>query len=330
MSQNESGADRPPSRHARSVRIGAVVGVLTVVAVSLLAAVQLRGDDESDRSTSSGRDQRDHGGSAADAGPGELITQSMVLEGDGHGPELCLGGVLESLPPRCGGPDLIGWDWNAVGGFDSAGGTRWGDYVVIGTYDDAAQTFTVTEPPVPAADYEGPPLHAEPDDSAWHTPCEPPSGGWGVVDPSRVSDADYEAVLRAARAREDYGETWVDLSINPAVADPDGLDKEIALSDQTRQVLNIAVTTDVDAAEADLRALWGGPFCVSKATNTWRELLRIQDQLVDVPGFLSSGVGEDRVGLTVVYDDGTLQAQLDDEYGPDKIRVWSSLRPYAR
>jgi hypothetical protein len=145
-----------------------------------------------------------------------------------------------------------------------------------------------------------------------------------------VSDSDHSAVVRAARARDDFGEIWVDVSINPAVDDPDGLDKEIALSDPTLQVLNIAVTGDVEAADADLRRLWGGPLCVSRSANTERELLRIRDELPDVPGVLSSTVGEDRVGLTVVYDDGALQAQLDGEYGPDKVRVWSRLRPYTR
>jgi hypothetical protein len=40
-----------------------------------------------------------------------VTTVATVLqEGDGP-PELCLGGVAESFPPQCGGPEIAGWDW---------------------------------------------------------------------------------------------------------------------------------------------------------------------------------------------------------------------------
>ena len=55
--------------------------------------------------------------------PRRYAAEAMVLESPEHGPELCLGGVLESLPPQCGGPDVIGWDWAAVEDEQSMNGT---------------------------------------------------------------------------------------------------------------------------------------------------------------------------------------------------------------
>lgn len=49
----------------------------------------------------------------------------MVLE-DVQGPQPCLGGVLDSLPPQGAGPEIVGWNWGEVSGFESAGGVRWG------------------------------------------------------------------------------------------------------------------------------------------------------------------------------------------------------------
>jgi hypothetical protein len=80
--------------------------------------------------------------------PGPVSAVATVLqEGDGP-PELCLGGVAESLPPQCGGPEIVGWDWDAVEA-DSAQGTTWGEYAVEGTWD--GETFRLTQAaPAPA------------------------------------------------------------------------------------------------------------------------------------------------------------------------------------
>lgn len=66
---------------------------------------------------------------------------TVLQEGDGP-PELCLGGVAESLPPQCGGPEIAGWDWEAVEA-DSAQDTTWGEYTVEGTWD--GETFRLTD-----------------------------------------------------------------------------------------------------------------------------------------------------------------------------------------
>lgn len=79
---------------------------------------------------------------------------ATVLESPGHGPQLCHA-VAESYPPQCSGPDVVGWDWAAVEGEETASGTTWGVYEVTGTWDGTR--LTLTEP-------AGPPRFDLPDD----------------------------------------------------------------------------------------------------------------------------------------------------------------------
>jgi hypothetical protein len=92
---------------------------------------------------------------AADPGPAERPRAVPAAEGpvttgypatvldDGTGPELCLGGVLDSLPPQCDGPRLIGWDWEQQAGrYESRSGVRWGEFAVTGTFDGTSLTVT--------------------------------------------------------------------------------------------------------------------------------------------------------------------------------------------
>lgn len=60
---------------------------------------------------------------------------TTVLESPSHGPQLCLGVVNDSLPPQCGGPDIKGWDWDAVADKESRNGTTWAEVTVVGTFD---------------------------------------------------------------------------------------------------------------------------------------------------------------------------------------------------
>jgi hypothetical protein len=79
-------------------------------------------------------------------GPVRYQADATVLENAQHGPELCLAGVLTSLPPQCGGVPVANWKWSAVAGVESRGGVTWADQVrVVGTFDGAR--FTLTEPP---------------------------------------------------------------------------------------------------------------------------------------------------------------------------------------
>lgn len=254
------------------------------------------------------------------AADGEVHGFATVMD-TGTGPELCLGGVAESYPPQCGGPPIEGFDWAEQDGmFDQEGETRWGLFSLTGTFDGT--TFTVTRPAVPGALYDT--IAEEPDEDPWVTPCPEPEGGWQVVDPARTDQASMEAAFADAAQRDDYAGAWMDQTPNPA--DP-RTDPESAMNDPALTIVNVAVTGDPAAAEADLREVWGGMLCVSRAEHTEAELSRIQQELGALPGMLSSWTGHDRVQVEVVFDDGTLQAWVDETYGAGVVEVSSALRP---
>lgn len=259
---------------------------------------------------------------ATDSDPVELLTTlwpATVLD-DGDGAELCLGGVMESLPPQCSGPRVAGWDWSQHrGDFEAANGTRWGEFVLSGTFDGS--TFTPSEV-VGAAEWDG--EYAD-DGRDFTSPCPEPEGGWRVLDPAMTTDATLERTMRVATGLDDYAESWVDQTINPLWDAPEGPDTEAGMNDPRHLVVNVRVTGDVEAAETALRESWGGALCVSRAEHTDAELARVQRALNDTPGMLSTSRGQDRVDLAVVHDDGTLQRSLDERYGAGVVRVASAL-----
>jgi hypothetical protein len=263
----------------------------------------------------------------ADRSGEEVIGGATVLEDREHGPQLCLGGVLDSYPPQCGGPDLIGWDWGKVSGSEDASGVRWGEYVVIGTYDKAANSLTLTRPAVPADSYKGNDFD-EPDEEVLTTPCTEPAGGWRVVDPSLTTAESMVRALQQASQRSDYASAWLDQSINPAAEEPIDPADEGKLNDPTKLILNVATTSAPSGVEAELRKIWGGALCVSRAEHTEAEMRAIQDELVGIEGMLSASSSVDRVELGVVWDDGSLQRELDAKYGVGLVVVITVLKPY--
>ena len=86
------------------------------------------------------------------AAEGEVTGQGTVLQVEGKEVNLCLGAVMESYPPQCSGPEVLGWDWASVDGAESANGVTWGTYAVQGTWD--GKRFTVTQPPIMLALYD--------------------------------------------------------------------------------------------------------------------------------------------------------------------------------
>lgn len=244
---------------------------------------------------------------------------ATVLDAE-DGPQLCLGGVAESLPPQCDGPDIVGWDWADVDDEETAGGTTWGEYSVVGTWD--GERLTVTERPGPPLD---PPDRDSPDLA---TPCEAPAGGWVVVDAATTTETAQQAAMDYARNQPDFGGLWVDQSINPASGseEPDEIESE--MNDPALLVLNVRFTGDLERHESEVRQRWGGPLCVSEADRPLSDLLSIQAELRDEPGFLGSSADEVQgvVELAVVVDD-SIQAELDDRYGAGVVEVSAALRP---
>lgn len=136
-------------------------------------------------------------------------TVSAVVLDSGGGPQLCVGAVAESYPPQCGGPRIIGWDWDAVTGDEAASGVRWGEYEVVGTYvggssQDEQGVFTLTLPAGPAR----PPTDVPPPDP-FGTPCPEPDGGW-IVDRSKTDDIALHRAAEEAERLPGLGELWVD------------------------------------------------------------------------------------------------------------------------
>jgi hypothetical protein len=165
------------------------------------------------------------------AAPGEVVGQGTVLQKDGEAAQFCVGPVMESYPPQCSGPELVGWEWPDDGMWESANGVTWGTYAVSGTWDGTA--FTVGEMVIPLALYD--PMKTDPDPRS---------------DPANAGDNSEDLLLR-----------------------------------------------------------------VQQELSSWTEVL-----------VLSSYPANGYLWATVYYDDGSIQASLDEVYGPDVVIVESAFK----
>lgn len=249
------------------------------------------------------------------------VSSGLATVMDTGRPELCVGAVAESYPPQCSGIPLKGWDWSDHADlYDQSGDIKWGSFAVTGRFDGT--TFTVTSA-IPAALYD--PAAEEPVD--FSTPCPEPDGGWRVLDPKKATSATYEQVFRTASELDGYAGAWVH-DPSPETRGGQETDQDAAAGDLdvSRFVVNVTVTGDVTTAEEQLRKVWGGMLCVTSAQHTEAELIRIANELNDLPGMLTSSGQFDRVDVSVVHDDGSLQAWADATYGEGVVRVDSALK----
>jgi hypothetical protein len=299
-----------------------MTGHVTFRVTVLLTALALSGCGDEVSTDPAGPSAWDESqGLVEDDYSGRFRVTTTVLESPGQGPELCAGGVAESLPPQCGGPEIAGWDWDAVDA-ESASGTTWGEYTLTGTWDGARFTLTEpAEPPVPLG-------RSDAWETDFSTPCPEPDGGWRPVDPATATDEDLQAAMELARESPDYAGSWVDQSYLDTLA-PDASDaeREAAANDPARLVLNLRFTRDLEAREQEVRAVWGGALCVSAAERTEAELRAIQEEMSDLPGFLGSGVTEGAVQVSVLVAHVATQRELDDRYGAGVVRLVGALRP---
>ena len=250
-----------------------------------------------------------------------------VLEDESHGPELCLGGVALSLPPQCGGVPLVGWDWEAVDGAQSGSGTTWGEFHVVGTYEDGILTVTEVGP-------------AEPDRlgsgtiRSFATSCPEPAGGWPAVEPGLALEEDFAAGASVAQARPDHVALWVDY---PGGLTPEEVDQMMVEGKPVAKVMNVVVTGDVAETEAAIRKVWRGPLCVVQHEGrTQKELQAIR---AEAEKFIQEELGlemtwsqEGDVGLAaevgVVIDvGGAGQRAIDERYGSGMVKLFPGLRP---
>jgi hypothetical protein len=249
---------------------------------------------------------------------GRFRVSGTVLESPDHGPQLCHS-VMDSLPPQCGGPDIKGWDWKAVKS-DSASGTRWGQYVLTGTYDATRNRFTLTEPADNRVESTAKPAISSDDGS----PCPTPAGGWRPADPAKATMESQNTVSSLARSDPDFGGMWLDQSyIQPG----DPMD---SWNDPKKYVLNVTFTKDLPRHEAELRKVWGGALCVSKAPRSMKQMERIRGEVEpQVKGMLYSSIDEltDVLSITVPIATTAQQRDLDSRYGEGAVALESWFEP---
>ncbi|MET8864605.1 hypothetical protein ABZW11_16835 [Nonomuraea sp. NPDC004580] len=246
-----------------------------------------------------------------------------VLESPEHGPQLCQV-VAESLPPQCGGPDVVGWDWAKVE-HESAGGTKWGRYQVTGTWDGSR--LTLTQPPGKAAEVKA-------EEPRFDSPCPAPAGGWRPVDPAKATQAALEKTQQRLQNEEAVGGVWLDQSYLESIPGYDGGKPEWVekhANDPARLVLNVKFTGDLAGREAWVRESWGGALCVSQARRSEESLRQVQESLGEDlgTGLVSSFVDivTEQVVVGVFVADEKTQQRLDTKYGADVVRLDGVLQP---
>jgi hypothetical protein len=244
-------------------------------------------------------------------------SDAFVLQSREHGAQLCVGGVAESYPPQCSGIPISNWSWDMVDGEESASGTTWGQFHVVGRYDGT--NFTVRD----AGPFRQPP----PDDGdPFAAPCAEPDGGWIAIDPARATEEHLQLVVQAAERESDSAGIWVDHLVPPDTVG----EGPVTPNDV---ILVAAFTGDLVRHEAELREIWGGPLCVTRHERTLAELERIQAEIASEVGeqlgiektWSSLDVMENEVELGVIVADDKVREALNARYGPGAVELHPAL-----
>ena len=255
------------------------------------------------------------GGDSPGAGDETLYEATTTVLEDAEGVVLCLGVVMDSLPPQCGGVPVLDWNWRDVEGEDSQGGVTWGEFHVVGAYDGTAFTSIEAGPPKPYPDEDG---------DQFAPPCPEPQGGWVDVDPSITGEDDRTALGRTVENISSYAGHWIGYLEQPIDYEAPG-----------EYVVTVAFTGDPTVHEPAIRQVWGGPLCLPSAQHTFAALRRAQRDLGDGGAerlglqmtWSDVDITANRVELGAVVFDPTLQAALDEEYGVGVVHVEPALRP---
>ncbi|HCX85201.1 MAG TPA: hypothetical protein DHV14_08715 [Micrococcales bacterium] len=268
-------------------------------------------------------------GVTAAAGPGGTVytAATTLLQRDGADPVACLGGVLESYPPQCSGPVVIGLSWNDVADAEHASGVTWGNGWVVGTYDEDRNTLTLTRRVATEAPDGVEP--ANPALPALAPLCEDPWRGGdesavalmaGPDGPELPTDAIEAANLlhERATALPGYVETYVS----------DGV-----------SAFNVLLTagSDLEAAHRSLREVWPGWLCVGTTDSPSSvEAQQASDALAAHAEELRLlGWGADQVSgtfrVSVLVDEPELRSRLEAVLAPwypaDRVELEAALRP---
>lgn len=226
----------------------------------------------------------------------------IVLESRAHGPEFCLGGILESYPPQCGGLPLVGWDWDDVDNEESASGTKWVGVYLEGTYD--GERFTLTAPPRP-------PKRERTEDPSFEPACDEPKALDGSLGIAEWEEA-TQAAGNALNELPNLVAVWVTES--PFTA-------------------NVIVRPGARAeAEEIIREHWRGNLClVERDQKTTRELDAIMERLDNVltQDVLTAAPNYQRgvVEVTITVVDDVARSEVDDAFGEGVVELTGELRP---
>lgn len=251
--------------------------------------------------------------------PTTYEADAFVLDDPGRDPVMCFGAIADSRPPQCDGTPIAGWDWDSVEGEETAGGSTWGSFHLVGTYDGT--TFTVLEVGSPKPpDASG----SDPVDAA----CAEPDGGWTSPDLSKAGDADVRDLMRVMEDEPDFAGLWIDYVAEPVgegTVEPGGI------------IANVAFTGDLERHTAQIRERWGGPLCVVQHERTYAELRRIQQELGDGAAselglemtWSSVDIQGNVVELGVVVADEAARAAVDARYGVGSVELQPHLEPVS-
>ncbi len=278
----------------------------TLAALFVFAALAFVGRGETGRQA---REPR--GATASQASPLLYEANATVLQSKQHGPMLCLGAVLTSLPPQCGDVPLEGWDWDAVEGETKTSGTTWGDFHVTGSYANGSFTVVAVGPYV---------REAEPETDL-SSPCPTPAGGWSGLE--NATQEDDGAISAYARRQPDYVTSWV-THIDPEAAE------------RSPVIVNVVFTGDAARHEFEIRKVWAGPLCViAEPGPSAAELSHIRREAesalreMGLSMLWSEGPGvEPVIEIGVVVDpSGQAQAAFDERFGAGRVRLIPALKP---
>ncbi len=246
-------------------------------------------------------------GSDADGGQ-QYEADLTVLESPDHGPQLCAA-VADSYPPQCGGPDIVGWDWDQVDDAESANGTTWGEYHVVGTWHDG--TFTLTRNP------SAPTGSPDVDDRVYAPGCDRPD----VVDPSHSAFEWDEASSQSPEGIPGSLGAWIS--------------RPEAGGEGTFSATVVVTTGQRGAATAYVRQRYGGPLCVIERDLTQPDIDRIQQELHDEDALATMRTSSSAYDLVDgvfdvgvwVADDAT--AEYARERWGDLVRLDGILQPLS-
>ncbi len=232
-------------------------------------------------------------------------------------PVICPGGVMTSLPPQCQGVPVIGLDWSTVEGVETAGGVRWADFTLVGTYDGSV--FDLTRPPQP------PPVGGGETPFSVPLPCEEPEGGWQIIN-ATTADKDGAAVGYAQAQPEFMGNWTYRLPADAAAY----------------SVKVFTFTDNLEEHEQALRGIYGGPLCVSLVDHSLAELEAIRSRVKAVivsaeaqaAGiYLSNGQYGDTIDIVtgqiefyVLAAEAGAQGWLDSQFGQGTVMLQGRLQ----